>query len=166
MGEINLWIEDWSQACDLCHNISKSAPLKEDLLYYWLAVEFDYSGSYLAVGGSDIRCSQIQHKFCIFFLHIFQNHSLNWFSNTPRLLASWPFLVYAVCSVASPSFISVCSNSNLCGISCRVYQVASVKQEWNTIKIFPDLSGTGDNSSCLHAYFEQLNAYFCHTPLL
>jgi pre-mRNA-processing factor 19 len=42
-------------------------------------VEFDYSGSYLAVGGSDIR----------------------------------------------------------------LYQVASVKQEWNTIKVFPDLSGTG-----------------------
>ncbi|XP_024376807.1 pre-mRNA-processing factor 19 [Physcomitrium patens] len=46
-------------------------------------VEFDYSGSYLAVGGSDIR----------------------------------------------------------------VYQVASVKQEWNTIKIFPDLSGTGKVTS-------------------
>jgi len=46
-------------------------------------VEFDYSGSYLAVGGSDIR----------------------------------------------------------------LYQVASVKQEWNTIKVFPDLSGTGKVTS-------------------
>ncbi|KAL3686766.1 hypothetical protein R1sor_013075 [Riccia sorocarpa] len=46
-------------------------------------VEFDYSGSYLAVGGSDIR----------------------------------------------------------------VYQVASVKQEWNTIKVFPDVSGTGKITS-------------------
>jgi pre-mRNA-processing factor 19 len=47
------------------------------------AVEFDYSGSYLAVGGSDVR----------------------------------------------------------------LYQVASVKQEWNTIKVFPDLSGTGKITS-------------------
>ncbi|OAE19238.1 hypothetical protein AXG93_3507s1090 [Marchantia polymorpha subsp. ruderalis] len=46
-------------------------------------VEFDYSGSYLAVGGSDIR----------------------------------------------------------------IYQVASVKQEWNTVKVFPDLSGTGKVTS-------------------
>jgi pre-mRNA-processing factor 19 len=46
-------------------------------------VEFDYSGSYLAVGGSDVR----------------------------------------------------------------LYQVASVKQEWNTIKVFPDLSGTGKITS-------------------
>ncbi|CAH9137331.1 unnamed protein product [Cuscuta epithymum] len=48
------------------------------------SVEFDYSGSYLALGGSDIR----------------------------------------------------------------VYQVASVKSEWNCIKTFPDLSGTG-KSTCL-----------------
>ncbi|CAM6129516.1 unnamed protein product [Calypogeia fissa] len=46
-------------------------------------VEFDFSGSYLAVGGSDIR----------------------------------------------------------------IYQVASVKQEWNTVKTFPDLSGTGKVTS-------------------
>jgi pre-mRNA-processing factor 19 len=32
---------------------------------------------------------------------------------------------------------------NLCGTALRLYQVASVKQEWNTIKVFPDLSGTG-----------------------
>eukprot|EP01018_Ginkgo_biloba_P003557 Gb_29379 [translate_table: standard] len=29
------------------------------------------------------------------------------------------------------------------GSDIRVYQVASVKQEWNSIKTFPDLSGTG-----------------------
>uniref|UniRef100_A0A2P2MLH5 Pre-mRNA-processing factor 19 n=1 Tax=Rhizophora mucronata TaxID=61149 RepID=A0A2P2MLH5_RHIMU len=28
-------------------------------------------------------------------------------------------------------------------ICCRVYQVASVKAEWNCIKTLPDLSGTG-----------------------
>jgi hypothetical protein len=28
---------------------------------------------------------------------------------------------------------------NLCGTALRLYQVASVKQEWNTIKVFPDL---------------------------
>lgn len=26
---------------------------------------------------------------------------------------------------------------------CRIYQVANVKSEWNCIKTFPDLSGTG-----------------------
>lgn len=26
---------------------------------------------------------------------------------------------------------------------CRVYQVASVKSDWNCVKTFPDLSGTG-----------------------
>ncbi|CAM6110321.1 unnamed protein product [Calypogeia fissa] len=33
------------------------------------------------------------------------------------------------------------------GSDIRIYQVASVKQEWNTIKTFPDLSGTGDVAS-------------------
>lgn len=48
------------------------------------SVEFDHSGSYLAVGGSDVR----------------------------------------------------------------IYQVANVKSEWNLIKTFPDLSGTG-KSTCV-----------------
>ncbi|KAI3469835.1 hypothetical protein Pfo_026498 [Paulownia fortunei] len=51
------------------------------------SVEFDHSGSYLALGGSDIR----------------------------------------------------------------VYQVANVKSEWNCIKTFPDLSGTGYNATAMNA---------------
>jgi len=37
-----------------------------------------------------------------------------------------------------------------------LYQVASVKQEWNNIKVFPDLSGTGDDCSRFDADFELL----------
>jgi len=36
----------------------------------------------------------------------------------------------------------------IAGSDIRVYQVASVKQEWNSIKTFPDLSGTG-KASCV-----------------
>ncbi|KAH7434901.1 hypothetical protein KP509_06G040200 [Ceratopteris richardii] len=35
----------------------------------------------------------------------------------------------------------------IAGSDIRIYQVASVKQEWNTIKVLPDLSGTGSISS-------------------
>ncbi|KAJ7548824.1 hypothetical protein O6H91_07G028700 [Diphasiastrum complanatum] len=35
----------------------------------------------------------------------------------------------------------------IAGSDIRIYQVASVKQEWNTIKVLPDLSGTGKVSA-------------------
>jgi pre-mRNA-processing factor 19 len=89
-------------------------------------VEFDYSGSYLAVGGSDVRCSPVH---CLIF---------SMFSNFRNYILVLNFGKY--CSVfLCGSVLSL----NLCGTALRLYQVASVKQEWNTIKVFPDLSGTG-----------------------
>lgn len=64
-----------------------------------------------------------------------------------------PYLVYW-------SALQVLAATLYCGMSCRLYQVASVKQEWNTVKVFPDLSGTGDDSSCFDAYCDQLDLLF------
>lgn len=42
-------------------------------------------------------------------------------------------------------------------ILCRIYQVANVKSEWNVIKTFPDLSGTG--SVLFLFFFSRLSSY-------
>jgi len=91
------------------------------------AVEFDYSGSYLAVGGSDVRCSPVH---CLIF---------SMFSNFRNYIFVLNFGKHFSCVFLCGSVLSL----NLCGTALRLYQVASVKQEWNTIKVFPDLSGTG-----------------------
>jgi pre-mRNA-processing factor 19 len=94
-------------------------------------VEFDYSGSYLAVGGSDVRCSPVH---CLIF---------SMFSNFRNYIFVLNFGKHFSCVFLCGSVLSL----NLCGTALRLYQVASVKQEWNTIKVFPDLSGTGKITS-------------------
>lgn len=88
---------------------------------FFLTVEFDHSGSYLAIGGSDIRYL-VTYMLDDYYLYLIKGKGY------------FGHLQYCMC---------------MCVLYYRVYQVANVKSEWNCVKTFPDLSGTG----FLHSFF-------------
>lgn len=64
--------------------------------------------------------------------------------------------------VLPPCICTTDAEAELASLARRIYAVGTVKQEWNTVKTFPDLSGT---SKILNAKFGKDASYLAVTSM-